>query len=271
MPAYDLWFGEPPALTPHPDLAPGAQPDSAPTRAGRTGVAGPAIDPATWPRGPVTGLPMMHALTMWLPREYRRRGPEFPGIAFFAGEGQFADPDSGAVADPDADDPFLRDLATARPHPTLRLMTDVIDGRWALLWLTAEELTGTPTPPPVDARRPGEHGPDDEGANAWDHRVPEATIWQTVRPDPNAGIAPSGDGAGGYRSPLDLESRRYTDWADPLAGRSHLGGTTFCVQAVPEGLTPYYLELEQFGDLNFGGDGNCQIDLASDVFDWACG
>ncbi|WP_067562185.1 hypothetical protein [Nocardia acidivorans] len=53
--------------------------------------------------------------------------------------------------------------------------------------------------------------------------------------------------------------------AAQLEGRSHLGGTTFCVQNTPEDLTPCYLETEEFG----GGD--VQLDLISDTVDWACG
>ncbi len=52
-------------------------------------------------------------------------------------------------------------------------------------------------------------------------------------------------------------------------GLSNLGGTAFPVQAMPEGLTPYYLEIDEIAGLNFGS-GSCQIDLESDTFDWAC-
>ena len=53
-------------------------------------------------------------------------------------------------------------------------------------------------------------------------------------------------------------------------GRSHLCGTCIPVQAMPEGLTPFFLELEDgVGNANFGG-GNMQLDLVSGVFDWAC-
>ena len=245
--------------------------------AGFTGTAGPGIEQRNWPRSPDTGLPMRHAITLALPAEYQRQGPEFPGVSFFAGQGQFAEPDEavasalrGEVTDPD--DPFLTDLAATAPHPRFRLLTDLIEGKWGLLWLTADELAGR-TDPPVDVRRPGEHDQDDQGTSAWDDAgepEPTAPVWLVPRPDPNAGIAPD---APEYRDPMDLEDD--PDWAAWVAeqnGNSHLGGTTFCVQATPEGLTPFYLELEQsVADLNFGGDGNAQIDLESDTFDWACG
>lgn len=47
------------------------------------------------------------------------------------------------------------------------------------------------------------------------------------------------------------------------------GCTTFCAQAGPD-FSPRYLEIEEFGALNFGG-GNAQYCLETDEFDWACG
>lgn len=263
--AHDLWFGDSAAtLAPVPGGR--VEQPNAPVQAGWTGTEGPAIEQASWPRSPVSGEPMMHVLSMWLPPQYRRRGADLPGIAFFAGDGQFAEEE--AIGAPDSDDPFLRQLAEARPHPTFRLMTDIIDGQWGLLWLTEQELAGR-TAPPADVRRAGEHlATTHEGANAWDSAVPTTLLWQSVRADPNAGLVPSEtDGEGGYQTPWDREARATRPWAENLPG-CHLGGTTFCVQGLPEGLTPWYLELEEFGDVNFGG-GNAQIDLESDTFDWA--
>lgn len=96
------------------------------------------------------------------------------------------------------------------------------------------------------------------------------------RDDPNADKAPveifGGEKSAnnGYLNPYDDEEE-LRPWAEPLWARCHLGGTSFPVQAMPEGLTPWYLELEEIAGLNFGGDGNAQIDLESDTFDWACG
>lgn len=121
--AYDLWFGDTADTLQAIPGREGAPPTDPVVPVGWLGHRGPAIDPVTWPRGPVTGLPMMHVLTMWRPPEYRRRGEVCPGIAFFAGEGQLADPAHAPVADPASPDPFLAGLATARPHAELRLMT----------------------------------------------------------------------------------------------------------------------------------------------------
>lgn len=267
MKAYDFVFETPGGYSFSPQaqsfqltVPPGAA-------SGWIGSAGPAIAPATWPRGTRTGLPMFHAVTLRLPVEYQRNGPGLPGIAFFQGEGQFAEESS-----PDPSDPFVLDVAAASPHPQLNRRTDIIGGQFALIWLTEAELAGGPTRPPADSRRPGEHLADDEGPNAWDTQQPTAAVWLTARTDPNAGIAPvelpDPDADTDYEG-LFTADWQFKPWAAPLAGRCHLGGTTFPVQGLPEDLTPYYLELEELPGLNFGG-GNAQLDLESETFDWAC-
>jgi hypothetical protein len=272
MKAYDIFFerdGKMMASDPEygPDSCEFLPVADAPS--GWIGSDGPGIDPATWPRGPETGLPMFHALTLRLPPEYQRRGPEFPGIAFFQGEGEFAEP-----YEEQGEDPFVVQVKQSRPHAQLCLREDLIGGKFALLWLTKAELAAGPTSPPPDPRRPGEHGNDDGGPNAWDEGPrPVQRVWLVERDDPNAGLTPVErfDPA----EPKDAYRCRWTEdfdlepWAQKLAGRCHLGGTVFHIQALPEGLTPWYLELTELPGLNFGG-GNAQIDLESDTFDWAC-
>jgi hypothetical protein len=264
MKAYDLFFGDS-----SDELAwrPGAEPEvvDAPVRSGWTGGGGPAIDPATWPRGPVTGLPMMHVLTLHLPADCRRRGPDFPAIAFFQGEGELAERLAAADA---PDDPFARDLASTRPHAQLQLLRDAIDGVFALIWLTEAEFAGGPVAPPPDVRPPGSPDAGWMGCNAWDDVHPTTGVWLAERVgDPNVGVPPvevwSWEGSTAYQEPLDAP------WAEPLIGWSHLGGTAFPTQGMPEGLTAYYLEIEEFSGANFGG-GSAQVDLESGVFDWAC-
>lgn len=274
MKAYDLGFGADPAsLTINPGSAE-RLPAVGAIRAGWAGLHGPGISREQWPRSPATGLPMMHALTLRLPEDYRRRGPALPAIAFFAAGDANQDPPSVApVPDPDSSDPFLRDLAHHVTHPESTILTDLIDGTFSLIWLSSKEFDAGPTAPPPDVRRPREHPYDAELARIWvPTEAPSAagTVWLVERPDPNAGRTPSEDD----ESPDDYRLRydagfEPRPWADVLSGRSHLGGTSFHIQALPEGLTPWYLELEEFGGLNFG-TGNCQIDLESGVFDWAC-
>jgi hypothetical protein len=216
---------------------------------------------------------MMHVLTLWLPGDFQRRGPAFPGIAIFAGEGQFADAGKSPIPRVESADPFLRDLAAAEDHPGLLRRRDEIDGEFAILWLTDDELTAGPTAPRPDLRAEGQHVDESEGTNAWDNVEPTFDIWLTPRVDPNAGRAPVelwGDAVGpdGYVHP-SAGGSGLAAWAESLFALSHLGGTAFPVQGMPDGLTPWYLELEEISGLNFGG-GNAQIDLESDTFDWAC-
>lgn len=232
------------------------------TEAGWTGTDGPAVGDA-WPRGELTGLPMAHVLTLKLPQEYRTQGDELVAISFFQGEGQFAE--EGDQADAGSDDPFLAQWAHSTDHPTLRRLEDVIGGAFALLWLTQEEFDAGPAAPPEDVRRDGEHENDDEGPNAWDDEVPQDRVGLVLREDPNAGKAPNEDGDDDYQDPLGDQAL-----TDALFGRCHLGGTAFPEQALPEGLTPTYLELPEFEPMNLGS-GVLQLDLASDTFDWACG
>ncbi|MFC9877954.1 hypothetical protein [Nocardia salmonicida] len=269
MKAYDLGFGDSAdKLAETPDGDPLAL--DAPVRSGWIGSEGPAIDPATWPRGPVTGLPMMHALTLRLPTDFLRRGPGFPAIALFQGEGQFAGTDA-VEADAASDDPLARDLVATRPHPKSQIMHDEIGGAFALIWLTEKEFAGGPVAPPADVRLPGSPSASDEGCNAWDDVHPTVGVWLAERTaDPNIGIPPvEYEPNTKYQDPL-TEDSGWTAWAEPLFGRSHLGGTAFPVQALPEGLTPYYLEIEEISGMNLGG-GNAQLDLESGVFDWSCG
>jgi hypothetical protein len=274
--AWDLWFGVDGGIAATPDgAAERPAPDLPPS--GWAGRAGPGVDWTHWPRSSTTGLPMMHALTLRLPEEYRRQGERYPGMSFFAGEGQFAFGEEAVAGDSAADDVFLRDLAAAVDSPGLRRFRDIIDGEFALLWLTADELDAGPTEPRADLRTSGSFADESEGHNAWDSAVPLTNIWLLERDDPNAGVAPREEfgpemvADNGYRFPYDSQARGFHEWAERLGARSHLGGTAFPVQALPAGLSPWYLELEEFGDLNFGGGGSAQLDLETGVFDWACG
>ena len=56
------------------------------TEAGWLGSRGPGISDEQWPRSPHTGLPMQHIFTLHLPEPYRRRGPEYVAVSFFAGD-----------------------------------------------------------------------------------------------------------------------------------------------------------------------------------------
>lgn len=232
---------------------------------GWTGPDGPAIAPATWPRSPVSGLPMRHVLTLWLPPDYLVRGPELVGVALF--QGDTGDDAEQAVPDPASTDPFLVDLAAARPHP--HLVTGVPEAsalRFALVWLTADEITPGPTPPPTDVRRPGEHTT--HGPNAWDAPTPHRRVHLVPREDPNTGV---GTGQPGYRTSRDEDGERHAWAAHPLFElANHLGGTYVELDWVPR-LGPHFLQLDRSPGLelvtSYARNGILAVDLGSGVFD----
>ncbi|MFS0701668.1 hypothetical protein AB6N24_16975 [Cellulomonas sp. 179-A 4D5 NHS] len=73
LPAYDLVL-----VT---DDASGAHPAAPALWARWAGAEGPAIDPATWPRSPRTGQPLVHDATVALPEPYRRTHPDLVAVA----------------------------------------------------------------------------------------------------------------------------------------------------------------------------------------------
>lgn len=260
MHAYDLAFGAAGDLRKFPGRD-SALPLTDPVEAGWTGSRGPAIEPEQWPRGPVTGLPMMHALTLKLPPEYRRKGPDLVAISFFQGEGQFAEEYPEPLA-----------LPPAQPHPQQTILEDIIGGQFALLWLTEDEFSGAACQLPEDVRTDEQRELDDEGPNAWEEEHETVPVWLGVRTwDPNAGKTPvDGESADGYQEWSSIADPELTANFEDAYGRCHLGGTAMPIQAMPEGLTPYFLELEELPGMNLGG-GNLQLDLESGAFDWACG
>lgn len=275
--AWNLYFEHQDGVAPTPTTDDAAEVRPRPSAApdGWLDGSGPAIAWENWPRSAATGLPMHHVLSLRLPVEYQRKGPGFPGIAFYAGDGQFAGDQPAVVAEAGSEDAFLADLANAVPHPQFQLRKDILGGSFGLIWLTEEELAGGPIAPKADLRAEGEHQDWSEGTNAWANKHPLAHIWLIPREDPNAGLVPqdlfSGDEPVGKFTNPWTEDDTLHPWAEAAFGVSHLGGTSFPVQELPEGLTAFYLELEEMGGLNFGGDGSAQIDLQSDTFDWACG
>ncbi len=296
---FDLFFGEAPnALVPHPrgatsEAAKVAHPDA--KRAGWSGGHAPAIAAEAWPRSSTTGFPMVHLVTLELPPAYRRKGDELVGISLFQADDHVAIPTPGAEAALSRGETkdwgaFHASLvrAHANKHPEMVELRDLIGGGFALVWLRRAEIDGPRTAPPPDDRSTAAMVETGQNLNAWDHTAPAMTVWLVERPfDPNSGKAPieldgnDDDDDDDDAAPPYVESEGYVDvvlsrveklksFFDEVHGRSHLGGTCFPVQSMPEGLTPWFLELEDgVGGANFGS-GNMQLDLESGVFDWAC-
>ncbi|BFP54644.1 hypothetical protein ACWGBY_01325 [Streptomyces griseus] len=280
MKAYDLGFGESAdALSVRPGGGveiglPGAR------VAGWCGGRAPGIGTAAWPRSPVTGLPMIHVITLELPEDYRRKGADLVAVSLFQADDHVADDIEGvdellAGAEPTPEqgaDPFLAEViaAAAARHPLQQELEDLIGGAYALVRLTAEEFAAPRIDPPADIRPDGLGDRYSRGQNAWDDSAPESTVWIGERTgDPNTGIAPAEDGEGGYVEAWSSDDEELEAFWSSVEGVSHLGGTVMPCQGLPEGLTPYVFELEDgVGGVNFGG-GNAQLDLESGVFDWA--
>ncbi|PJN31220.1 hypothetical protein CG717_15665 [Streptomyces sp. CB02613] len=283
MKAYDLGFGESAgSLSVHPGRSieidlPGAR------VAGWCGGRAPGIGAASWPRSPVTGLPMIHVITLELPEDYRRKGDDLVAVSFFQADDHVADDIEGvdellagtAPTPEQAADPFLAAVAAtaAARHPRQQDLEDMIGGAHALIRLTAEEFAAPRIDPPADIRPDGLGDRYSRGQNAWDDSAPETTVWIGERTgDPNTGLAPAEDGEdgeGGYVDAWSSDDEDLEAFWSSVEGVSHLGGTVMPCQGLPDGLTPYVFELEDgVGGVNFGG-GNAQIDLESGVFDWA--
>lgn len=278
QPVFDLVLGDP------------SDPPAGGVRAGWSGGDAPAIGVDAWPRSTRTGFPMIHLLTIELPPAYRRRGEVLVGIALFQADDHVAKPTPGAAEAlttgvVPVESAFHASLARAHAnrHPEAVDLRDMIDGQFTLIWLRASELAGH-TAKPVDDRESTSIPETGQNLNAWDHAAPASTIFLVERPfDPNAGKAPiEAFGDEDDAEPAEyVPSLEYVDvvltkvaklnaFYEAVHGRSHLGGTCLPVQSMPEGLTPWFLELEDgFGGANFGG-GNMQLDLESGVFDWAC-
>jgi hypothetical protein len=257
MHAYDMWFESGDHVAPDPGAQHALRSPIVAAPDGWVGSLGPSISPEVWPREPEFGKYMNHGITLRLPADYQRRGPDYPGVSFFQSI---------------APDLWERTAATpelAAPNPRIVLRPDVIGGWGVLLWLTEAELRGPKTEQPDD--RVKTH----KSATRSGAMVPEAysPLWLTEREnDPNVGRAP--------RNYRQTDSPGESDYVDPdthpeigfgptSVVMSHLGGTALPAQLLPDNLTPYYLEINEFDNLNFGG-GNAQIDLESDVYDWAC-
>src|SRR6266496_475732 len=137
----------------------------------------PGLDPASWPRSRVNGLPMAHLFTVTVPAQYRCAGPDLVGLSAFQADDHVSAPVPGlpeVVAggrppghDPGAEPFWAAVAAYARArHPHELYVEDDIGGGWAWLWRRADELAAGPGPLPDEATRlPGYVTYD--GADAW--------------------------------------------------------------------------------------------------------
>jgi hypothetical protein len=249
----------------------------------------PGISPDQWPLSPTRGHPMRHAFTLRLPEQYRTRGPELVALSFFIGYFHWEYSDSKPLMEfmtvplPDVaprDEallPFWRHRRLR--HPLHYAMADTIDTDYAAIWLTQAEFDGALcSPPNLDGNPLLAKGPPPDwlgqGYEADGGLATASPISISERlGDPNVGKPPTEAqwneecADNGYiRAYRDVERAIHLK---KFFGRTHLGGTLFTGQGLPD-IGPYYLELhEEFGGFNFAGDGEGWLDLEQMTFGWS--
>ena len=243
------------------------------------------IAPAQWPRSRVNGLPMAHVFTVLVPSEYRTKGEDLVAIALFQADDHVADVVEG-VADTieiqelseeaDESEPFwasLLEYATSR-HPQESYLEDLIDGGWAVVWLTETEFRGPAAMPPAQAVGVFPDYDSSDGTSAYAPQNDRQYVRLVVRAaDPNVGKMPEEfpSKAAGEYVPMYSEKGQELGLNKLFWGKVHFGGTSSPCQGEPD-TSPFYLEFDEtLGGANLGGDGVAFVDLLNDRLDWACG
>lgn len=205
---------------------------------------------------------MLHCFTLWLPEQYRRRGPDLLAVSVFQWNDElyFKDPlpevvaaDAGQpVETADPAHPFRTELARAVRHPQLQLADDGVDHLFAMIWLTHDELNGPRQERPTAAPElaDGEH----DIARIMRRYGLFGGLWLVPREDPNTGVPP-------LAFPEDGDA--YVDVTDryELFHDEHLGGTAMSPNGIRDGVSPWYLEIHRVGGVSHGGDEDLAIDL----------
>jgi hypothetical protein len=215
----------------------------------------PGIAEDQWPRSRASGLPLVHGFTIRVPAPHRARGADRVALSYFHPGDSESYPSEGevtarvaavlggaALAQGEEGHPFWRALAAhaASRHPAVVRYRDILDHDHAIVWHTEADLAG-----PRCAR-------------------PETPLPEGI------------DGAAMHLEDPVLEARPLR-LAEAAPERIHiqLGRPLHPVQSTEEelyaqGFGEQVLEIEtEVGGANYG-DGNCQIDLANDLLDWAC-
>lgn len=199
-------------------------------------------------------------------------------------------------------------VAEKQRHPRLFRMEDILGCSYAVILLTRQEFDGPFCEPPEltpnryrDQQNAPEWlssgsafdyfqahvGPTDTPETNFIYRklaiTPEqsqafnlAISCQPRNVDPNAGISPTEHEDTDYQSIYsfykneDGSSKCETHQWHSEHLPNHLGGTMAPVQSIPDSMTPYYIEFEEyFGGYNFG-TGNAWLDFKNMKFDFSC-
>lgn len=234
------------------------------------------IVPTQWPRSRVNGLPMAHIFTCWVPAEYRTKGEGLVAVALFQADDHAADTVDGVAEADEADaGPFWASLlayATGQ-HPQEIYLEDILDGGWALLWLTEAEFRGPAAAPPAAEAGIFPDYDGEDGGSAYAAHEPARFVQLVAREaDPNVGKAVSrypDEKAPDAYIPMGSEKGQALGLEEMPWSCTHFGGTfSPSYQGEPD-ISPFYLEFdESAGGANLA-TGVAQIDLLNDTLDWS--
>lgn len=209
---------------------------------------------------------------------------------------------------PEDPDLYLFWLAEKKRHPLLFRMEDILGCSYAIILLTQYEFEGPFCQPPEllpnryrDQQAPPAWLSSGSAFNYFQSNIrskdtpesnfvyrkfgtlPEHSLafnlaisCQPRAFDPNAGISPTEDDNGEYQSIYSFyedsegESKCEIQQWHSAHHANHLGGSMAPVQFIPDDISPYYIEFEEyFGGYNFGA-GNAWLDFKNMKFDFSC-
>ena len=209
---------------------------------------------------------------------------------------------------PEDPDLYVFWLAEKQRHPRLFRMEDILGCSYAVILLTQQEFNGPFCEPPelipnhyrnqqdtpewmttgsafsyFQASVRSKDTPESNFVYRKMGTIPEQSLAFNLaiscKPrafDPNAGISPT------ERNNTEYQSIRY--FSKDAEGKSkcethqwhsayqpdHLGGSMVPFQSIPDGMSPFYIEFEEyFGGYNFG-TGNAWLDFKNMKFDFSC-
>jgi len=215
----------------------------------------PGIKAEQWPRSRTSGLPLVHGFTVRVPEGFRAKGEERIALSYFhPGDSESYPGKAGAqdrvksvlqggkLEKTEKGHPFWEALAAhaKASHPATVLHRDILDHDHAIVWHTAAEFAGARCQRPVSD-------------------LPDGIDQRAMHLD----------------SPVAKEQRLSFAKSKPKAILIQFGWPLHPVQCSEDelkeqGFGPMVLEIEtDVGGANYG-DGNCQIDLANGLLDWAC-
>lgn len=220
----------------------------------------PGIKPEQWPLDPVTGYPLMHGFTLYLPEDYRVHGPDIVAFSFFAtaadqGDGGANPVDEtlrGVILNPAATPPTDADLipfwnAARTAHPRLHRMQDILDYEYAVILLTQEEFDGAYCKPAeLVANRFYEMSPEP----VW---IKNGSAYTEINAPPDDCFTQSIQGT----PEKSIEYSRAIRWTpranDPNAGKTPM--ESYDEEPTPSGYQqPWYLEDDQYKDHSWAED-----------------